>query len=167
MILPKIENMLHIVKPRKTLEAAGTAVTSRVTHWVEGPARHSDHAVHRHAPQRRRSSGRSASTTAGSSSADTTGKALRLPLLDVLKKGRRIEELPIAEASPRVIGVALKAARAIGQGLYGVDIKESNGSIVVIEINDNPNLEHGVEDQVGKDEVWTRLLNWFIKRIAG
>jgi hypothetical protein len=28
--------------------------------------------------------------------------------------------------------------------------------IVVIEINDNPNLEHGVEDQVGKDEVWTR-----------
>jgi glutathione synthase/RimK-type ligase-like ATP-grasp enzyme len=50
---------------------------------------------------------------------------------------------PIAEASPRAIVVALKAARAIGRGLYGVDIKESNGSIVVIEINDNPNLEYG------------------------
>jgi len=36
---------------------------------------------------------------------------------------------------------------------------------VVIEVNDNPNLEHGVKDLVGKDEVWTRLLNWFIKRI--
>jgi glutathione synthase/RimK-type ligase-like ATP-grasp enzyme len=36
---------------------------------------------------------------------------------------------------------------------------------VVIEVNDNPNLEHGVEDQIGKDEVWTRILSWFIKRI--
>ena len=30
--------------------------------------------------------------------------------------------------------------------------------VVVIEVNDNPNLDHGVEDLVGKDEVWTRLL---------
>ena len=73
--------------------------------------------------------------------------------------------LAIADVPPRVIEVALKAARAIGPGLYGVDIKESNGEIVVIEVNDNPNLEHGVEDLIGKDEVWTRLLNWFIKRI--
>ena len=50
-------------------------------------------------------------------------------------------------------------------GLDRLDIKESNGEIVVIEVNDNPNLEHGVEDLIGKDEVWTRLLNWFIKRI--
>ena len=71
----------------------------------------------------------------------------------------------IAEAPQRVIDAALKAARAIGPGLYGVDIKETNGSIAVIEVNDNPNLEHGVEDQVSKDEVWTRILNWFIKRI--
>ena len=72
---------------------------------------------------------------------------------------------PIADVSPRVIEAALKAASAIGPGLYGVDIKETNGAIVVIEVNDNPNLEHGVEDLVGKDEVWTRLLQWFIKRI--
>ena len=64
-----------------------------------------------------------------------------------------------------MIEVALRAARAIGAGLYGVDIKETGGSIVVIEVNDNPNLEHGVEDQVGKDEVWSRILKWFIKRI--
>ncbi len=35
---------------------------------------------------------------------------------------------------------------------------------VVIEVNDNPNLEHGIEDQVGKDEIWIRLLKWFIER---
>jgi glutathione synthase/RimK-type ligase-like ATP-grasp enzyme len=74
--------------------------------------------------------------------------------------------LAICDAPPAVIEVALKAARAIGPGLYGVDIKETDGAIVVIEVNDNPNLEHGVEDQIGKDEVWTRILNWFIKRIG-
>jgi glutathione synthase/RimK-type ligase-like ATP-grasp enzyme len=59
----------------------------------------------------------------------------------------------------------LRAARAIGAGLYGVDLKEAGEEVVVIEVNDNPNLEHGVEDQVGKDEVWSRILQWFIKRI--
>jgi len=24
-----------------------------------------------------------------------------------------------------------------------------------MEVNDHPNLEHGIEDQVGKDEIWT------------
>ena len=36
--------------------------------------------------------------------------------------------------------------------------------IVVMEVNDNPSLEHGIEDTVGKDEIWTRLLRWFIDR---
>jgi glutathione synthase/RimK-type ligase-like ATP-grasp enzyme len=73
--------------------------------------------------------------------------------------------MSIGEAPPRVIEVALRAARAIGDGLYGVDVKEAGDATVVIEVNDNPNLEHGVEDQVGKDEVWSRILQWFIKRI--
>ena len=73
---------------------------------------------------------------------------------------------PVTDAPAPVLDAALRAARAIGSGFYGVDIKETNGDIVVIEVNDNPNLEHGVEDLVGKDEVWNRLLNWFIKRIA-
>ncbi len=73
--------------------------------------------------------------------------------------------LAIPDAPARVIDIALRAARAIGHGFYGVDIKESGDAVVVIEVNDNPNLEHGVEDLVGKDEVWMRILNWFIKRI--
>jgi len=31
--------------------------------------------------------------------------------------------------------------------------------------NDNPNIEHGIEDAVGKDEVWIRVLRWFIDRL--
>jgi glutathione synthase/RimK-type ligase-like ATP-grasp enzyme len=73
--------------------------------------------------------------------------------------------LGLEAAPPRVIAVALEAARAIGHGLYGVDLKETPNGVAVIEVNDNPNLEHGVEDLVAKDEVWSRLLQWFIKRI--
>jgi glutathione synthase/RimK-type ligase-like ATP-grasp enzyme len=77
----------------------------------------------------------------------------------------RFRTLALPDAPAKVIDVALRAARAIGAGLYGVDIKETGDSIAVIEVNDNPNLEHGVEDQVGKEEVWSRILQWFIKRI--
>jgi glutathione synthase/RimK-type ligase-like ATP-grasp enzyme len=73
--------------------------------------------------------------------------------------------LALEAAPPRVISVALEAARAIGRGLYGVDLKETAKGVAVIEVNDNPNLEHGVEDLVAKDELWSRLLQWFIKRI--
>ena len=71
----------------------------------------------------------------------------------------------IADAPKVVIDVALKAARAIGSGLYGVDIKQTEDGVCVIEVNDNPNLDHGVEDQIGKDEIWTKILQWFVTRI--
>jgi glutathione synthase/RimK-type ligase-like ATP-grasp enzyme len=70
----------------------------------------------------------------------------------------------IDQAPPEVIDVAVRAARPIGDGLYGVDLKQTDHGIVVMEVNDNPNLEHGIEDAVGKDEIWTRLLRWFIDR---
>jgi glutathione synthase/RimK-type ligase-like ATP-grasp enzyme len=68
------------------------------------------------------------------------------------------------EAPAEVIDMAVRAARQIGDGLYGVDLKQTPTGIVVMEVNDNPNVEHGVEDTVGKDEVWTRILKWFIER---
>lgn len=69
------------------------------------------------------------------------------------------------DAPPAVIDIGVRAARLIGRGLYGVDIKETNGGIYVIEVNDNPNIEHGVEDAVCKDDLWIRLTRWFIDRI--
>jgi glutathione synthase/RimK-type ligase-like ATP-grasp enzyme len=68
------------------------------------------------------------------------------------------------KAPPAVIETAVRAAKPIGAGLYGVDLKQTDAGIFVMEVNDNPNLDHGVEDAVGKDEVWTRLLKWFIER---
>ncbi len=68
------------------------------------------------------------------------------------------------QAPPALIDVAVRAARPIGEGFYGVDIKQTENGFIVMEVNDNPNLEHGIEDVVGKDEVWMRVLRWFIDR---
>ncbi len=71
----------------------------------------------------------------------------------------------LSETPEHVIDVAVRAARCIGDGLYGVDLKETPEGVFVIEVNDNPNLEHGVEDSGEKDEVWQRLTQWFIDRL--
>jgi glutathione synthase/RimK-type ligase-like ATP-grasp enzyme len=71
----------------------------------------------------------------------------------------------LKETPPEVIDVAVRAARCIGDGLYGVDLKETPDGVCVIEVNDNPNLDHGCEDTGEKDEVWTRLTQWFIDRL--
>jgi glutathione synthase/RimK-type ligase-like ATP-grasp enzyme len=70
----------------------------------------------------------------------------------------------LAQAPPEIMEIAVRAARPIGEGFYGVDLKQTERGIVVMEVNDNPNLEHGIEDQVGKDEIWMRLLRWFVER---
>ena len=49
--------------------------------------------------------------------------------------------------------------------LPNAEIKETDRGFIVMEVNDNPNLEHGIEDQVGKDEIWIKLLRWFIDRL--
>jgi len=71
----------------------------------------------------------------------------------------------LADAPPAVLDIGVKAANCIGDGLYGVDLKETDDGIVVIEVNDNPNLEHGIEDAAEKDEVWLKLTRWFIDRL--
>jgi glutathione synthase/RimK-type ligase-like ATP-grasp enzyme len=68
------------------------------------------------------------------------------------------------QAPREVIDMAVRAARPIGDGFYGVDLKQTDNGIVVMEVNDNPSLEHGIEDAVGKDEIWMRLLRWFVER---
>ncbi|TIS76058.1 MAG: RimK family alpha-L-glutamate ligase, partial [Mesorhizobium sp.] len=46
-----------------------------------------------------------------------------------------------------------------------VDLKETKDGVFVIEVNDNPNLDHGWEDSGEKDEVWVRLTQWFLERL--
>lgn len=63
----------------------------------------------------------------------------------------RVEAVPQAQADLQLKQVALDASAAIGRSLYGVDIKEIGGSYYVIEVNDNPTLAAGEEDQADPD----------------
>jgi len=72
----------------------------------------------------------------------------------------RIEEVP-----PDVLKHALKAASLIGNGLYGVDLKEREGNVYVIEINDNPSIDSGLEDSILKDQLYDLIMAEFMRRI--
>jgi len=76
-----------------------------------------------------------------------------------------IRTFTLAQTPSIVVDTAVKAARCIGDGLYGVDLKETADGVFVIEVNDNPNLDHGYEDSGEKDEVWVRLTQWFLDRL--
>ncbi len=73
--------------------------------------------------------------------------------------------LPIEEVPPKILQVALRAARLMGKGLYGIDVKEVNGKPLVIEINDNPNIDFGVEDGYYGDDVYITILSALKKRL--
>ena len=67
----------------------------------------------------------------------------------------RTETLPVQQAPRQVISTARSAANLIGDGLYGVDIKQSGRPLYIIEVNDNPNIDAGVEDDFLKNELYT------------
>lgn len=71
----------------------------------------------------------------------------------------------VAEAPRAVVDVAVKAAGLIGDGLYGVDVKQSDRGVYVIEVNDNPNLDMGVEDRYLGEELFTLVMAEFLRRL--
>ncbi len=77
----------------------------------------------------------------------------------------KYETLPVEHLPTPVLRTALKAANLIGDGLYGVDLKQVDGKVYVIEINDNPNIDSGVEDQILKEEIYLRIMRVFLRRI--
>jgi glutathione synthase/RimK-type ligase-like ATP-grasp enzyme len=73
--------------------------------------------------------------------------------------------MALDQAPPQAVQLALQAANLIGDGLYGVDIKQVGERFVVIEINDNPNIDAGNEDAVLGDELYRRIMASFVARI--
>ncbi|GKT33749.1 hypothetical protein ADUPG1_007500, partial [Aduncisulcus paluster] len=53
---------------------------------------------------------------------------------------------------------ALKATALIGDGLYGVDLKHVDDKCYLIEVNDNPNIDSGIEDAVLGDVLYDRII---------
>ncbi|HEX4148599.1 MAG TPA: RimK family protein [Pirellulales bacterium] len=77
----------------------------------------------------------------------------------------RTETLPVQQVPRQVVKMALKAANLIGNGLYGVDVKQIGRQCYVIEVNDNPNIDAGVEDDFLKEELYDRIMEVFLERI--
>ena len=77
----------------------------------------------------------------------------------------RSETYPVSLAPKRVVRTAVRAANSIGRGLYGVDIKELNGHPYVIEINDNPSIDSGVEDLVLEEELYYKIMNGMLTHV--
>lgn len=77
------------------------------------------------------------------------------------------DTLPLYKVPKSVIDLALKASSLIGKGLYGVDLKVIGDKPMVIEINDNPSIDHEVEDAVLGDELYYRILNYFVQKVNG
>ncbi len=76
-----------------------------------------------------------------------------------------VKTVPVEWAPAGAVRTALKAANLIGDGLYGVDIKQVGRKFYVIEINDNPSIEAGYEDTVLKDSLYRRIMEGFLRRI--
>ena len=77
----------------------------------------------------------------------------------------RFDNVPVEEVPSYIIETALKATKLIGNGLYGVDIKDINGKGVIIEINDNPNIDAGIEDLLLKDKLYESVIQYLMSRV--
>ncbi|HBO0049514.1 TPA: RimK family protein [Pseudomonas aeruginosa] len=73
--------------------------------------------------------------------------------------------MPVHEAPRKVVELAVKTANLIGDGLYGVDLKQAGDKVVVIEVNDNPNIDCGVEDVYLGDDLYKLVLEEFVRRL--
>ena len=76
-----------------------------------------------------------------------------------------VESIAVDQAPAGLLKTALRATTLIGDGLYGVDMKEVDGKFYVIEINDNPNIDAGIEDKVLKDKLYEIIMEVFLNKI--
>jgi glutathione synthase/RimK-type ligase-like ATP-grasp enzyme len=90
----------------------------------------------------------------------------RWKILSYSAEGRAIigpvVAVELEKANPKLIERALQASAAIGKGFYGVDLKQVGDDFIVIEVNDNPTINAGDEDQKAP-----RLYERVVRYLAG
>lgn len=75
------------------------------------------------------------------------------------------ESIKLSDVPPIVVKTALRATKIIGDGLYGVDLKMVGKKCYVIEVNDNPSIETGVEDAIIKDDLYINIMRNMYERV--
>lgn len=76
-----------------------------------------------------------------------------------------VEAVHIHDVPKTVLKTAMAAARLIGDGLYGVDLKYAHGKAYIIEVNDNPSIDSGYEDRILKNELYDSIMRVFAARV--
>lgn len=66
--------------------------------------------------------------------------------------------LPRDSIYPELKDLSIRLSKCVGNGLYGLDVKETENGFKVIEINDNPSIYDGYEDTVDKD-IYEKIIN--------
>jgi len=77
----------------------------------------------------------------------------------------KTETLRIEDAPKAIVALAVRASALIGDGLYGVDIKDVDGRLLVMEVNDNPSIEAGTEDEILKDDLYLAIMQSIYDRL--
>ncbi len=76
-----------------------------------------------------------------------------------------VDTFLVEDAPKEVLDAAIRAASVMGDGFYGVDLKQANGKVYVIEVNDNPSVDHHWEDKALGDELYLMIMKNFMARI--
>jgi glutathione synthase/RimK-type ligase-like ATP-grasp enzyme len=89
----------------------------------------------------------------------------RWKIMTYTEDGREIsgnvKGFELSAVNPKLLETAVNAARAIGNGLYGVDLKQVGDGFVVIEVNDNPTIAEDEEDQKAP-QIYERLIRYLV-----
>ena len=75
------------------------------------------------------------------------------------------DAVPLDEVPKAVLDTAVSACALIGKSFYGVDLKQKGDRVVVIEVNDNPSVDSGVEDKLLGDALYDALMKVFLQRM--
>jgi glutathione synthase/RimK-type ligase-like ATP-grasp enzyme len=77
----------------------------------------------------------------------------------------KVEAVPVYAAPRSVVRIAERAAGLFGDSLYGVDLKQFGRQVRVIEVNDNPSIDAGFEDQFLRRELYDQIMRGFLRRL--
>ncbi len=66
--------------------------------------------------------------------------------------------VPRDSISPELEKISISLSKCVGDGLYGLDVKETDDGYKVIEINDNPSIYDGYEDTIDTD-IYEKIIN--------
>ena len=74
------------------------------------------------------------------------------------------ESILIKNIPPKVAKLALDCLPFLDDGLYGIDIKETKDDVYIIEVNDNPSIDGGVEDEKYGTKIYDTIMQYFQKK---